>query len=601
MKLQSRFLLLALSACCFLLTNCDRDKPIEEEEAPTVEYKRNVNEVIAAYPSEADNLNPLLSTSNTARIVHTYLFQTLEVVNPKTLTLTPLLAKARPQVEEIKEGEEVTGVAYTFEIREEAAWPNGSPVTAKDVEFSMKAMYNPRVPAGAFRNNASAIQDLVLYEDDPRKLSVIMQGKYIRNEEIAGNGFYIMPAYHYDPQNLLADISIQDLIDPDKAEQLANSNPKLQQFADEFIQPKYAREIGGVVGSGPYQLKEFTTGQRLVLERKTDWWGEKIETDNPLFENNVEEIIYQPIRDATAKTAAIRSEQIDVLSNVAPQIYEELKDDEAVSQAYDFFAAPQYVSGFWLINTKNPKLADKRVRRALAHVVDVDAIIENVLQMSLNRISNIVLPSMPGYDSSLSLIEFDVEKAKSLLAEAGWEDTNNNGTVDKEIDGKLTEMNLEILTVNSRATQQEAALLVKEDAIKAGINLEILNQEPNVQRENFKSRNFELATNATLEPAPWAYDPNQMWHTESDTPDGFNRVGFGNAATDALIEEIRTTLDEEKRLELYKEFQRIVYDEQPMIFLYEVPNFLVIHKRFNAEAFNYNPNYLPGTFDMAQQ
>ncbi|MEM9848495.1 MAG: ABC transporter substrate-binding protein [Bacteroidota bacterium] len=596
--LQSRFWICSLILFSVLASNCEDPAP---EETTSVTFKRTTNEVIAAHPSEADNLNPLLSTSSTARIVHGQIFQTLEAINPSNLKLVPVLAKATPEVEEIMDGETVTGVVYTFELREEASWPNGSPVTAADVEFSMKAMYNPRVPAGAYRDNASAIKDLVLHEDNPKKLSIVVEGKYIRNEAIAGNGFYILPAYHYDPQNLLAEFSVTDLIDPDKAEQLANTNPKLQQFADEFIQPKYAREVGGVIGSGPYQLKSFDAGQQLVLEKKADWWGDQIDSDDVAFQNNVDEVIYQPIRDATAQEAAIRSEQVDVIASVEPKLFQTLKEDEQVNQTYDFFTAARYASGFWYINTKNPKLSDKRVRRALAHVVDVDAIIENVLKMSLSRISTIVLPSMPGYDASLKPIEFDIEKAKTLLAEAGWEDTNNDGTVDKEIDGERVEMNLEILTVNVRATQQQAALLVKDDAIKAGINIEVLSQEPNVQRENYRSRNYELALAATGEPTPWAYDPYQMWHTASDNPTGYNRVGFGNAETDALIEEIRTTLDETKRIELYKRFQQILYDEQPMVFLYEVPNFLAIHKRFNAKAYGYTPNYFPGTFELSKK
>ena len=97
---------------------------------------------------------------------------------------------------------------------------------------------------------------------------------------------------------------------------------------------------------------------------------------------------------------------------------------------------------------------------------------------------------------------------------------------------------------------------------------------------------------------PCAYDPHQAWHTCSFSPNGANRTRFGNAETDILIEKIRTTMDEEKRKDLYKEFQRIVYEEQPMVFLYEVPNLLAIHKRFKTKAFAYTPNYFIGDFDM---
>jgi peptide/nickel transport system substrate-binding protein len=77
-------------------------------------------------------------------------------------------------------------------------------------------------------------------------------------------------------------------------------------------------------------------------------------------------------------------------------------------------------------------------------------------------------------------------------------------------------------------------------------------------------------------------DPKQFWHTTSDTPNGFNRFGFGNAESDQLIDEIRRTLDEEKRGELYMRLQEIIYEEQPAIFMYATKDKIAIHKRFKG-------------------
>lgn len=581
----------------FLFNQC---RPDPKPEDIGVDYKRTTNEVIVATTSEADNLNPLLTTSAYAQAAINYMFQALVNIEPSTSSLVPVLAEARPTVEEVEENGKVVSVAYTFNIRDEAVWANGSPITAADFVFTVKAIMNPRVPAGAVRNSMTSVKNVVTYEDDPKKLTVITQGKYIRNEEVAGSAFYVMPAYHYDPNGSLNDISVSDLLDPEKAASLADSDPKLQQFADEFIKPLYAREINGVVGSGPYELGEFTTGQRLVLNRKADWWGEGL-ADNMFFDNNVASIIYQPIADANAGITAIRDEQIDILEGIAPEPYNNLKGDEQVTALYNAFEAPRPVMGFWLINTKSPKLSDKRVRQAIAHVVDVDEIINSVINSPLKRISTIVLPDMPGYDDSLKPVQLDIDKAKSLLAAAGWKDTNGNGVVDKNINGEQVEMDLEILVVGSVPTQQAAGLLVQDDAIQAGINLEVIALEPNTQRQRVSSRDYELATSATFEPTPWAYDPFQMWHTTSDNPSGFNRVGFGNAESDALIEKIQTTLDQEERNKLYQQFQRLLYDEQPMVFLYQVPNFLLIHKRFNAAVYPILPNYFPASLELKDE
>jgi len=582
-------LVLFLFSTLFLLTDCRTDPKVEEE---IIEYKRTVNEAIVAPLNEPDNLNPTLTTNSIALNVSNNIFQPLQSIDPTTLELIPVLAKASPSAEDRGDG-----IAYTFELKENAVWPNSTPITAKDVEFSLKVILNPKVPS-PYRAVVEPIGDLTLDTDNPKKFTIVIKQRSIRSEEVASSSFYILPAYHYDAQNLLADIPLQDLIDPTKAEQLAN--PNLQAFADEFLKPKYAREAGGVVGSGPYELEEWVTGQRLTLSKKESWWGDAVE-DNIYYGNNIDKISYKPIRDPNVVVAALQNEEVDVIGGMAPDTYKTLKADENVSKAYDVITAPRYVTGFWYINTQNPKLADKRVRRALAHLVDVDGIIENVLDMPLTRIATPILPSMPGYDSSLKPIEFSVEKARNLHQEAGWEDSNNNGIVDKIIAGELIEMNLNIVVSNARPTQEQAAVLVKEDAIQAGINIEVTAKDTKVQMQEIVSKDYELSTGATLEPTPYAYDPYQGWHTASVPPRGGNRTSFGNTETDTLIEEIRTTLDEEKRKELYEKFQQIIYEEQPMVFLYEVPNFLAIHKRFKTKAFAYSPNYFIGDFDMERK
>jgi peptide/nickel transport system substrate-binding protein len=593
MKMYIRVLVYVLLSVLFL-TQCRTDPETPEE--VIVDYKRMGNEVIAATIAEAENLNPLLATSAYARAPIEYMFQSLVTIDPATLNIIPVLASELPEKEERADG----SVAYTFAIREEAVWDNGSPVTAADVVFTLKAIFNPRVGAGNGRNNLVALQEVITYPDNPKRVTLVAANKYIRNEAILGGGYNVIPAYHYDPDGLLTDVDLAALIDPEQAEQQANNNPNLQAFADNIITPRYAREAGGVTGSGSYALARFETGQGVTLQRKENWWGEGVAEGNMYFDNNVPTITYIGIGDAGAQEASIRDEQIDVLSGISPDLYMRLSEDPQVMNTYDAFEASRSVWGFWNINTKNPKLSDKRVRRALAHLVDVDAIIENVLEMPLPRITTSITSTMPGYDPSLEPIDLDIEKAKSLLAEAGWTDSNNNGIVDKEIDGELVEMNLELLTVSSSQTQQDGALLVKEDAILAGVNIEILPQESATQRQRMASRDYELATGATLEPTPSTYDPFQMWHTESDNPSGFNRVGFGNAESDALIEKIQGTLNQEERNKLYREFQQLLYDEQPMVFLYEIPNFLLIHKRFNAEAVPLSPNFYPASFELEE-
>lgn len=88
-------------------------------------------------------------------------------------------------------------------------------------------------------------------------------------------------------------------------------------------------------------------------------------------------------------------------------------------------------------------------------------------------------------------------------------------------------------------------------------------------------------------------DPKQNWHTEGD-----NRMCFGDARSDEIIDEIRVTFDTEKRNELYKELQAIIYEEQPLIFLFILNNLMITHKRFDMETTGITPGYKPNSFKL---
>lgn len=593
MKYQFHVPLIWLFVFLLMLSTSCRTDPKPKTTLP--DFKRTSNSVITAERAEPEGLNPMLSYSLYANNVMDHIFQYLMTIDPKTLGFTPALAKEKPQVEIKNDNVERTN--YTFELRAEAQWDNGTPVLASDVVFSLKTLLNPKGSAG-LSNVIEPVKAILLFPDNPRKFTLVLDGNNINNEAIAASGFAIIPEYHYDPNGLLKNIPIEDLFDKKKASEMADKYPALQQFAEQFSAPQFAREPEGISGSGPYRLKEWTTGQRLVLEKKQNWWGAKYAKENPFFQAKVAEIIYQPISDGQTANIALQGEQIDVRAGIAPTDFDALTKDGYTPTFYELTKAPTFNYGLWYINTKNKKLNDKRVRRALAHLLNVDEIIETVQNGLVERIVSPILPMMLGYNDQLKPIPFDVDKAKKLLAEAGWKDSNNDGIVDKVIDGELVEMSLDLLCVAGVQTQQDMALIFKEDALKAGVKVEIIAKESVAMRGDMNKRNFDLIQSGLSIPTPWIFDPKQSWHTESDTPDGFNRSGFGNAKSDALIDEIRVTQDTKKRAALYKQLQEIVYEEQPVLFLYMLPNFMALHRRFKTETYALRPGYFPGTFDL---
>ncbi|MCB0592601.1 MAG: hypothetical protein H6557_12300 [Lewinellaceae bacterium] len=592
-----------LALFAFLFAACNGDEPPEESIDSTI-FKNQDNTVYARLPAEPDRLNLLISTNVYARAVNEQIFLYLLHFDPRTLELAPQLAKSRPAIEEIDEGPYQGGVAYTFEIHDEARWDNGQPITGKDFEFTLKALFNPKVNAANVRAYLDYIRDVEVDSANPRRFTVLTDKKYIIGETAVSN-IPILPEYIYDPNGLLKDIPLAHLASPGYAERLADSTDPdellaqerkaIQEFADAFNSPRYSREKGYVVGSGPYEFEKWETGQRIVLNRKKNWWGDQLSDRFPLLKAYPDKLSFLIIPDQSAAVVALKDQQIDVTGQIDAKDFVGLRENEMIKQLYSLHTPSSLGYYFIGLNNKKPRLADKRVRRALAHLVDVPALIEDLFYGLAERTVGPFHPAKSYYHKGLSPIEFDPEKARILLAEAGWEDTNGNGIVDKEISGERVEMELEYKVSASSNFANSQALLFQNDARKAGVKINIVPKEFTVLIDDTKKRDYELYSGAWGQD-PIIDDPKQLWHSESDTPDGGNRVSFSNAEADRLIEEIRVTLDEAKRNRLYKEFQELIYEEQPYIFLFAPLERIAISKRFKAEATARRPGFLVNTF-----
>jgi peptide/nickel transport system substrate-binding protein len=562
-------------------------------ESPTeqkIAFKNTDNTVYTRLPAEPDRINPCLATSTYSRIVYEQVFLNLLHFDPNTLQLSPQLAKSRPAIETLPDGQ----VAYTFEIHEQATWDNGSPITGEDYAFTLKVLLNPNVKAAHIRSYLEFISDFKIDPDNNKKFTVFTDGTYIIGEAVI-SGITPIPAYFYDPDNLLAEFSVKEMTDEKTLASINENGDQLKVFAEAFNGQEYSREK--ISGSGPYRFIEWETGQRIVLERKEEWWGNEMAGEFPLLEAKPDKLVFRIIPDQNAMIAALKDQQIDVASQIDPRSFVELQENEIVKDYFELHTPSSLVYYYIGMNNNDPKLADKRVRRALAHLVNVDELIETLFYGFGERLVGPIHPAKAYYNRDLNLIEYNPEKARALLAEAGWEDSNNNGIVDKEIDGQQVELEIDYTISNASKFATGQSAIFKEDAKKAGISINIVPKEFSVLIEDTKRRDYEMYSGAWGQD-PTVDDPKQLWHSESDTPDGGNRVSFSNAEVDRLIEEIRLTLDEEKRNELLKEFQRLIYEEQPYIFLIAPKDRIAISKRFEASTSTRRPGFFVNTFEL---
>ncbi|PHN07166.1 ABC transporter substrate-binding protein [Flavilitoribacter nigricans] len=552
--------------------------------------------VTARIPAEPDKLNPLITFQAYSRVVNEQLFQYLLQFDPETLQMVPQLATSRAEVSENTEGPYVGGVAYTFEIRPEARWDDGQPVTAEDVAFSLKALFHPEITPPAIRSYFDAFKHIEIDPDNPKKFTIYSNQTYMLGEAALG-GIAVMPAHIYDEAGVLKDIPLSDMSDEAKATELLGSNSALSDFAASFTSTERSHDPALINGSGPYRLAEWESGQFIRLERKQDWWADDAKDKNLTITAYPTELIFKIITDQTTAVNALQAEEVEVAAQVDSRSFVRLQEDTSFTNRFNLFTPLAFQIYYIGFNTRLPKLADPKVRKALAHALDVDNVIENLFGGLAERIVAPFHPSQPYYHSDLPLIDFNFDTSKELLAEAGWEDTNGNGTVDKVIDGQLTELSLSFLTSTSSQFGRDMALFYQEALKNIGVELVIDAKEFGAVRDDFRRLDFEVFAGAwALEPIP--DDPKQLWHTENAAPGGSNRMGFGNAETDELIAEIRSTLDPDLRNQMMRRLQEIIFDAQPGIFLFAPQERIVIHKKFDGEATPLRPGFFVNDFQL---
>lgn len=571
-----------LFSLLLVFNSCQQDS---KEKLPDVDFKRTGNSVVVRLESDADRLNTILTTTQYGRIPSDLAHLNLMTYNDN-YELVPFLVKEQPIVKDLPNG----AVSYTFEIFDEAVWDDGKPVTGKDYLFTLKTILNPKVEC-SIAPYVEEIKDVQIDAKNPKRFTVVLSPKTIYSLDFATNSFSVLPEHILDPKGLMKSIPLADLINPAKAEALAK-NPNIIQFGELFNSPAYSNDPKYLVGCGPYRIESWTSGQKIVTKKKKDWWGEPLVKKYPELASYPDEIIFKVIIDPAATLAALKNEEIDVTNRITPEDFEAIKKNKRVSDTYEFYT-PATTSYFSMpINMRNPKLADKRVRRALAHVVNVDEIINELYLGFGERVTSPVPLASPDYNKDLKPIAFDIDKAKQLLAEAGWKDSNKNGVVDKVINGKNTELSLTYLYTAGKETSEQMALLFQDNAKKAGIDIKVQAMEGREILAHWSALDFELLSAGRGNPT-LSWNPEQNWRTDED-----NRSGFGNAQTDALIDQIPVTFDVNKRRAMYKRLQAIIYDEQPEIFLFAPKECIAIHKRFATKPVSTSPGYNPSDFKL---
>ncbi len=399
----------------------------------------------------------------------------------------------------------------TFKMHQGVRWHDGAPLTSADVEFTYRSIIDPQ-----YRS--------------PRA------GEYWIVKSVAAPDPYTFVVTYRTPYSECLDSWGRMKLIPKHI--LAGKTP--QWWADNYNSKP--------IGSGPFRFVEWKRNEYVRLGANPDYY------EGP---PNLPAIVFRAIPDSFVNSIAFDSKGFDT----AQLMYHQTK---RFRQDQRFKLFQRWSEGYLYIgwNLRNPLFADRQVRLALAHAVDIDRIIKYVYYRQA-RPSNGTFPFQSWYaNKDIKPYPYDPEKAKELLTQAGWVDSDGDGWLDKN--GKRFEFDL--ITNHGNPMRALIQVLVQDDLKQIGIKVNTASYEWAVFINNYvNTRQFDAMVLAWF--TAYSYDKFQIWHSSQAEPPGFNFCSYVNTEVDELLIKIRTTFDREKIAKLCGRLQEIIYHDQPYLFL----------------------------------
>jgi peptide/nickel transport system substrate-binding protein len=505
--------------------------------------------------SDPTSMNPYTASDAAVSEIHAYVFEALLNQSPEPpFQSRGHIALDYPTISEDK-------LRYAFRLRDGVVFSDGVPLTSADVIFSLKVILHPEVLAASLRNYYGSV--VAAERDGEYGVVISCKEPYFRNDLMLG-GFKVIPRHFYDPDDLLGGIEVSDLVDGSWME--GPQAEGVHQFAERFNQDFSRR----VLGSGPYQLldpeADMVTQQKVVLTRDEDYWGRDI--DSFPQSGYVEKIVFKIINNTDAAFIELTNGDVDYLDLSSLEFKQKSWDPDFQRS---FMKAIRYRGGYTFIgwNNARPLFADKRVRQALTLLTDRQGMIENLLFGLGEPVVGPIHKFRPEYNQSLELFPYDPDRALDLLYDAGWDDADEDGTLDKLIDGELVPFRFEIMINSGNQLRKDIALVVQSELADIGIDCQVRELDWSIFLQRADTQDFDAIVLGWTGNVRFPPDAYQIWHSSQAEGQGSNFVTFLNEEVDSILEEYRKEFDSDRRVALYQRFQEILHEEQPYTFLWK--------------------------------
>ncbi len=417
------------------------------------------------------------------------------------------------------------GLTHTFTIREGHTWSDGTPLTAYDFEYSFRRMVNPETAAefASFHYVIENAREINFGEiDDLTQLGVRALDERTLEVRLVR------------PHPYLHDLFKSYLFYP-------VPRHVVEEHGDRWSRP------GTMVSNGPYHLVDWVPNDHIHVVR------------NPYFYDNenvqIDEVVYYPTDDASSALRRFRAGEIDLNTDFPEQQIAWLRDNMPQETHTD----PSTCVGYIVTNTEVPPFDDVRVRQALAMTIDREALAEQILSLGETPAYSIVTPHAPGYPAPAPEWaalngEERVERARALLADAGFSETNRLSFVYRYREG---------------IKNRRAALAVANMWTEIGVDADLVNTEPAIHYDDLRAGRFEVGDAGWC---PLLADPAEILLLVHSDFAELNSPNYYNPEYDAPYNEALVTVDAARRNELMAASEVILLRDMPLIPTYYYVN-----------------------------
>lgn len=473
--------------------------------------------LLSAMPSDPSGLISMVAGESASSAISSHIFNTL-LRYDQSLDLTGELVDTWEVAPDHK--------TITFHLKPNLKWADGKPLTSADVLFTWQLVVDEKTHSPY----ASDFQLVTNAETPDANTFIVHYAQAFSPALDSWSGLQILPKHL-----------------------LAGQDIHTTQFAQK------------PVGSHYYQLSEWRHGEYLKMDK------------NPLAvlgTPHINQLIERIIPDPAAQFLELMADNIDSM-NMDPITYARIipsrPDLQARLNQYKELGNSYTYLGF---NLKHAPFDDVRVRQAINYAIDKQEIIDGVYLGLGIAIASPYKPGTRWSHPTLTPYAYDPQRARALLAAAGYQDSNGDGILDRQ--GKP--LSFEILTNHGNKEREKTVVIIQRRLKEVGIEVKVRSIEwASLITRFIKTGDFDAVVMG------WGLglDPDQynIWHSSQQQPGQFNFIGYQNPTVDQLLEQGRQTFDPVERMHIYHQFAEILYQDSPIVYLSAGYGLTAIHKR----------------------